>query len=391
MNQTSELNSTSEVKNSSPLIKEYVEHIKLYVGAPIVVFGIFSNILILLTLRSPRLKESPYIHLKALAFADLTALLFILTEVFFDNSPDYTWNFFRAYFYYPISNIAFSTGVWVVVTMSLERCLFLQFPLWAPIRCTVHSARVKVGVVFASNLLINTPRFVWHVIAPCPNKSHACCPGGGGNCYMLVGNPDLISVAVIISWIHSVLLNFLPLLLLILFNSFLVYKLRHQQKKRRKLGVRKNQHNTWTREQARLTLTCIVIVGLFLILVVPSAFGESVIITALTGLKHSLALAVFQRIANFLIWINLSINFLLYSFINVKFYNVWKRMMEQCLGRIRSGGAVCRNRDYLRPARSEHRKVTKRQSTGGTHSSNKDCIVSISFRKDTTSTSLRSN
>ncbi|GFN74375.1 FMRFamide receptor [Plakobranchus ocellatus] len=145
LNSTLACSNTSATLNCQPVENKptlrMIVEIQRWIGPPVLIFGILSNILTLLTLRGMDL--SPYVHLSWLAIADLSGLVLILIDHYNDPS-DRQWMMFRIYVYYPLSNLAAMMGVWIMVLVTLERCIFIRY-MMAPLWCTPSRARAKVG------------------------------------------------------------------------------------------------------------------------------------------------------------------------------------------------------------------------------------------------------
>ncbi|CAL1538480.1 unnamed protein product [Lymnaea stagnalis] len=316
---TRNLNRTASAHLVSALVL-----VEKYFGLPLLIFGIVTNILTLLTLQSPKLKESPYVYLTALTVADLLALLLIFINQL--GPVNYFWSLYTVHVYYPLSNIAATFGAWVMIAMTMERCLFVQFPLWAPVRCTVSRARIKTVVMFLVSCAINSPRFFWYTVVLCSVEENTTEVVPNIQQNLSIDDKVVITVA----WFYTTFFNFVPLLVLFILNSFLIYKVQTQQRRRAKLGIHRNTETVWTREQTRLTVTFIAIVFLFLVLVVPSSFSDPTIMLPIFGLDDlDHATIAFQHVTNMLVWVNLSINFLLYTFINTKFLQAFKTMVSR--------------------------------------------------------------
>ncbi|XP_005103967.1 uncharacterized protein LOC101862431 [Aplysia californica] len=382
----------SDDYNRTNDLLNWIEDAKSALAPYILVFGIVNNVLTLLTLRQPKLKESPYTYLTALAVADLSALILILIRE--QEGPSWSWSIYTIYIFYPLVNVAATLGIWVMVLMTLERCIVIHFAFWAHAHCTRYNARVKVVVVFVASVIVNFPRFLWYYVGEPPDTDTKAAAGDsaqaarnvsvlanmansteqsnhGSSLASLLGQyvitnssstaeTPAVTVATtnsttlaqpkkyviqsylyntefsrVVTWAHSVLLNFLPVVLLLIFNSFLVYKykMRSQHERRKKLGIHDNAETMWTREQTRLTVTLIAIVCLFIILVLPSAFADqhvAILFFPTDSEKKNLKqIRIYQHVTNFLMWLNLSLNFLMYSFINAKFRRAFKRMVRQ--------------------------------------------------------------
>ena len=91
-------------------------------------------------------------------------------------------------------------------------------------------------------------------------------------------------------------------------------------------------------EQIRMTVTCISIICLFLICIVPSAFSNRPIAKALFGRGQTMneftrgpLFRLLRVITNLLVYCNLSLNFVLYCVFNQKFLRVLKVTLQRCV------------------------------------------------------------
>ncbi|GFN74376.1 peptide receptor gpcr [Plakobranchus ocellatus] len=183
--------------------------------------------------------------------------------------------------------------------------------------------------VFLVCSALNGPRFFWFKVAL---KHRADLPRDCPPVYQICPYLQAWSGAKALTWIYSTILNFLPLCLLMAFNGFLIYSVKARRRLRPTLGVADTSDTVWSSEQTRFTLTVIAIVGLFIVLVMPSAFSDTNILFPLLGVTHMTeAVHVFQYISNFLMWLNMSINFLLYTAINIRFQEAFKAMYRKWL------------------------------------------------------------
>ena len=157
-------------------------HVLEFNVTPVIcVLGIALNIVNLLVLTERSLKESPYIYLRALAFTDLSALL--MTSFFLaltsppaasgfitsDGTPKGDFGvFYGAYFFLPLNSICNNSSTWIVVTLTVERFLFVKRPLWARDACTPSGAKLKTAGVMVGVGLVNIPRFLYYRVVPDP-------------------------------------------------------------------------------------------------------------------------------------------------------------------------------------------------------------------------------
>ncbi|XP_041377121.1 probable G-protein coupled receptor B0563.6 [Gigantopelta aegis] len=299
---------------------------------PIVcIFGILCNILNLLILTERYLKESPYSYLTAMATTDLCALIltFIFAMFSMKNPNSYYWKFYDAHLYYPLVNICCNSSVWFIVLLTIDRFLFVHNPLWAKAKCDRMGALIKICVVLVLISIINIPRFltfkVWYRV------------DDSGFTYQLASTEFRHTYAAfIITWSHSIIINFIPLTILMTSNIYIVYAVQRARVQRQIMKIGNNKEATWHREQMRLTVTLISIVCLFVICIMPSAFADRPVAWALYGkfiyststeLMKSAPYKILQAISNLLLICNLSLNYVLYCAFNDKFLRVFKTMV----------------------------------------------------------------
>ena len=134
----------------------------------------------------------------------------------------------------------------------------------------------------------------------------------------------------------------IPMSILCVTNFYLVYAVHRARRLRKRMQIRNNMEAEWSREQMRLTITLISIVFFFVICIMPSAFSDIHVAYALFGrgqgvetFRQSHAYLTFGKIANFLVFCQLSFNFVLYSAFNDKFLAVFKRMLRRWAERVK--------------------------------------------------------
>lgn len=306
-----------------------------YVGPVICAIGILCNIMNLLVLTQRQLKESPYTYLTGLALTDLGALFFsFIYMVCSHDSKRYFWKFYDAYIFLPLSNICSNSSVWITVVLTIERFLFVRYPLWAKAMCDRASAKVKNALIISIFFVLNIPHFMILEVQQISNKTEEyrtiSTDFRHGDHYFRI------------RWFYSIIIHFVPLLILSVANTYLVYAVMRARKEREILQIRNNKEATWYREQVRLTVTLISIVCLFIVCIIPSAFSNKRIMYAFFGGEKTMdqfAMTnfyfIFQYIANVLVWCNLSLNFVLYCAINKKFRHVMRWMIQRWIKNLR--------------------------------------------------------
>lgn len=312
-----------------------------HLGPIVCVFGMITNILNLIVLTNNQLPESPYTYLTGLACTDFSALMLSFIYMKFSrHSVAYAWRFYDAYIFIGLVNVCTTSSVWITVQLTVERFLFVRHPLWAKDTCDRASAKVKILMTIGTAALFNIPRFLCFT----PSFNEASGRWALQSTEFRTGD-----VYYVLIWAHSIFVSFLPLFVLSAANIYLVFAVHQAGQQRQKLQIRNNREAAWQREQRRLTITLISIVFLFIVCIIPSAFSDRPIAYALFGAGKSETEFVtskfyfsLQYIANFLVWLELSLNFVLYCAFNEKFRRVMKFTATRCLKHLPV--PLCRNK-----------------------------------------------
>ncbi|KAL8616323.1 hypothetical protein ACOMHN_056266 [Nucella lapillus] len=163
--------------------------------------GILLNVLNLLVLTERCLKESPYTYLTAMALLCLASLTMsflqnVCMQSFRNNYYCFVYTF---HVYFPCVNICSNSTMWLIVTLTIERFLFIKHPLWARAKCDRRSAKIKICVVILLMVILNIPRFFFYKVVPHKEKG----PG-----YYTYDDTFRLSKAIIVtSWLYSILIQ----------------------------------------------------------------------------------------------------------------------------------------------------------------------------------------
>lgn len=288
-------------------------------GPLICSFGIICNLLNLSILLQKELRDSPYSFLTALAYSDLSLLVLSLVHLTTSTAANtYIKAAFNTYVFFPIGNVFFNASVWIVVALTVERMFFVIRPL------TTHSSRRKAWVtsslIFISCFIMNIPRFFCFTVFKLQGQYYPKATSFRGS-----------TEYYIICWCHAVVINFIPLTILLVSNSALIYTL-HKSAEQRKY-LRSNRDEANHKDQQRLTRTLVVVVITFFICTIPSAFVDDPIAHSLFGQGRSWSEYLSSPsnqmliyISNLLLFLNSSLNFVLYCAFNQRFRKVAKRV-----------------------------------------------------------------
>nr|KAG5709014.1 hypothetical protein BaRGS_004653 [Batillaria attramentaria] len=364
-------NGGSETRSPGTMASAVSYVLERLVTPAICSLGLVLNVVNLLVLTERVLKESPYVYLRALSVTDFSALfmtvLFLLSTdpppnggyLISDGSAAGDFGVtYGAYIFYPLSSVCNNASTWLVVTLTIERYLFVRYPLWARDKCSPTSAKVKVVLVLVVVVLFNLPRFLYYRVVPDSSS--------GGRLQMIPGDFRYSETARHVQWMYSFLFGVLPLLVLCSSNTYLVYAVRRARRQRRQLHIRNNMEAHWNREQTRLTLTLISIVFLAILCILPAAFGDVAVSSTLLSSSHSLRdfiesdlFKVFRSVSNLLLVCNMALNFFLYSAFNDKFVRVMKKMLRRWMDKLHRRGDHTKQAAY---AEASHRTAAQRKT-----------------------------
>ena len=139
-----------------------------YIIPTICTFGILCNLINLSVLFNRRLKESPYTYLTGLAVSDLLSLFFINTTTFTRGSwffktvqVDYWLKKLERQLFLPSANIFSALSVAIIGTLTIERYLFIKFPLKAIGYCSPKIARRIMALLFVCVLCFRFPMYLF--------------------------------------------------------------------------------------------------------------------------------------------------------------------------------------------------------------------------------------
>lgn len=300
--------------------------IYVYPGPVICMFGMLCNILNLCVLSQPELNDSPYTYLTAIAVADLGMLTISFSHlVSYDLTPSFAKAVYDAYVFYGIGNIFFNCSVWFIVFLTIERMLFVVRPLLT--RSSVKKARINIVIIVVCTCLLNIPRFLCYEVKEYKNT---------GIYYAWGTTFQKSDTFYKTSWFHAIMINFIPLVILLVANFILIVAVHRARRQREEFQMNSNQEQSWRKDESRLTKTLISVVIVFIVCTLPSAFVEDPIAYAFfSGEKtwseylRSAGNQTFIYISNLLLFLNCSLNFILYCAFNNKFRRAMKNFFAK--------------------------------------------------------------
>lgn len=300
-------------------------------GLPIVcMFGIIGNVLNLAILTRRKLRksyrtveQSANVCLIALALSDLMFCLFAFPTTFLPTHYYKSKGFILYYGMYStaIINMFIMSSTWLTVTMATERYIAICHPLNNRCFMTLSKTKRSITLVYILSMLFNIPVLWRYQIQPVMCGEQLLERGITINLnetmewYMLkqvpLGDNTLLANTYRVMW--AIVGNFIPLILLVGFNICICRKIHKSYKLRQKFHCKPDVKDPGS----TLTITLIVIVVMFFILVAPSEIVLHV--AQMTDNQDNTTYRTVEVIMNFLQSVNFSVNFILYCIISQSF------------------------------------------------------------------------
>lgn len=200
-------------------------------GATIATFGLIGNIISIIVwnrLIKSKLKDnqSTGLYFIALAFCDGGLLVFfLLSDTLKSNNPSLSHNYifasFWAWFAFPVFFIFVVASIWMVVGVTLNRYVMIQFPTRVRKIYSKSRTLVSIAIFFSFSVIVNIPHFFTYTV-PCRNGTYSIefteyGKGKGSTNYEF--------------WVHCIFLVLAPWLTIIVLNTLILRKLSKQMKK----------------------------------------------------------------------------------------------------------------------------------------------------------------
>ena len=184
----------------------------------LMVIGVIGNTITIIIMTRRRMRSSTNNYLAALATFDMLYLIFIFILSFTHHPGIHEPNFINRLYWkcWPfalmITDCCTNCSVWLTVTFTIERFIVVSHPIKGKIICTESRSRKVILLVFLICLAYVMPTpFEW-IIVENKGKLHPD--------YSEFGRND--NYKTIYYWLTSALFVFIPLILLAVFNSFLI-------------------------------------------------------------------------------------------------------------------------------------------------------------------------
>jgi hypothetical protein len=316
-----------------------------------ITLGVFGNILTLIVLLQKQMRKSIQVqYLAALTLFDLISIICMFInnlEIIYPSVGQSDVNPFLNLIFYPLGDFSTNTSVYIILMFTIERYIAIAYPFFSQKYSNPLRARKIICITIIFTFALTFPTFLENKIVYVEDpKRNSTKP-------QLVQTeiyPNFDTYKLIYYWIIAVMIQFIPLTLLIIFNSVLMKFIHDTSKfdKENTVGtieneklMKKNNNNRKStinynksemKAQNKATLLIIATVIVFLICQLPSALlliydaifplenqTNKVVIDVVLGLNN---------IANGLTAINASVNFILYSCFSKKFRQSFKNLFR---------------------------------------------------------------
>ncbi|KAL8578502.1 hypothetical protein ACOMHN_028774 [Nucella lapillus] len=324
-----------------PAPPDYLLHTQLVcdrVLVPLVVtFGILGNVLSLVVLSRKEMASATSSFLTGLAVSDLSLLLLQL-PVFFGLSPHVAasdgFRLFVRYYtviLYVMTNVFLTCTSWLTVAVTVERFLSLRFMMHPRIVCTIKRAKRAIIAIFFASFLFHFSKFFEYVPNTDLSSPRLLLPTE------LSLNKTYDSAMHII---NIALAALLPIVALVIFNSFLIYFLathrrRMLKHKTGKAGLGLGNGSSGGATSVDMLHVSCVVVAVVLVFVACHSLGVFVALNIATHGRHKVfsdhLFLAFKSVNGLLVMLNSSVNFLLYCSISRKFRKMFAAIFcRQC-------------------------------------------------------------
>ena len=296
------------------------------------VLGVVGNSLSLLVLTRQKLlsgleklERSATYGLASLAISDLLFCLVVLPSPLATGSqhsspPAGLFHLHYKLYGVALINLFLMISAWLVVVISVNRLLVVTRPLRARHLLTGTNTMLAVCVTYVIAIALTLPHFLILGIYECQTVDGVTLLEMGERW----GPRTTHALGIYIRWVWPILASFVPLVILAFCNGHIVRGLRHARLERSRLSGRGQKIKDTNQ---RVTLTLIIMVIMFFVLVVPAE-----VLKYINPYSHwGSAGVVVASVVNVLQALNFCCNFLLYCAVNPNFRRTLRATLMSCL------------------------------------------------------------
>ncbi|XP_074601288.1 uncharacterized protein LOC141855236 [Brevipalpus obovatus] len=208
----------------------------------VVIIGVIGNSLTIVIMTRRRMRSSTNFYLAALAAVDMIYLIFIFI-LSLPHYPHFDGVEYRLYWtcypvYTMIVDVSANASVWLTVTFTFERFIVVTHPIRGKVMCTEARSKKVIIAVFIICLTWTFPTpFEWKISEIMNKETNRTSIRAEPN-----GFDDYPTYKTIYYWVNSLMFTVVPLILLAVFNWFLIYSVRISRKARSEMTQSKIRH-----------------------------------------------------------------------------------------------------------------------------------------------------
>lgn len=309
---------------------EYYSYLYLY--TPIGILGVVFNCFNLGVLTSSTFKGCgpTFVFLTAMAAADLMSLSLVcpfgisLCAIKGDDKHSFAQQVYEIYIFLPMANAFATASVWITTVVAIERYITVTQVSLARRICTKFYAKCTIVIVFILAFVTHIPYFFYRRISSTPVRL-----------YTNFARSDQFQVY---SWIRIVIVKYVPILVVAIFNLLLLASVIKANRKRKAMSMQKNTNQHRQQQQTKCTAMLLGITITFFLCHVFEPFIHPVFYRTMFGYcsvftttYRNLVMAV-----NLLETTSYASNFIFYCAFNNEFADTMKKILR-CRLCIRSG------------------------------------------------------
>ena len=256
---TNDINSTW-LPNSSQCPCMPSNNLVLYIDGlatnVVVLLGLVGNGLTIAVMAQRAMRCTTNYYLSALAAWDSVVLVCTALLIGLPGIPGmdaYCCNFY-AYvvkFVYPLALTAHTATVWLTVSFTVERYIAVCHPMKAPSLCTISNARKTIATISVVSVLYNATRWAEYDVVTSASGT-ILLP------QQTAFGTDSVYLLVYLTWLYIPFMCVVPIILLFIFNTFLITSVHRSRKERRAMNVKQQRENS-------VTITLVLVIIVFII------------------------------------------------------------------------------------------------------------------------------
>ena len=311
-----------------------------YIAPLLVVFTIITNSLICIVLLKRHMRNPTNSMLVAMALSDmLTGVFPVPCFLFFFTMGHYVefvpsnWCYLYNVLTDTVPTIFHTASIWLTVGLAVQRYIYVCHSLKAKQWCSIPNVIKSVVIVYIIAIITQLGRFIDSEYIPGeirsridPNKNVTGCiiafvpfVENHTNAYFNV-----------YYWFRIICVHMLPCLSLVILNSMLVETI-HTSQRRRKMLLKqhRNTEGRKLKESNCTTLMMVAVVGLFLVVELPSGVLFIIMVVQNTFSLNIISeekTSVTTLIFNSFILLSYPVNFFIYCGMSRQFRNTFKRL-----------------------------------------------------------------